>query len=248
MGMCGCLPAETHKRSSCNLFTGYSQPALYVYAVAISAAGASVCDTMGLFCTDLAMRNDEGYIMQWNRVKRMGDTYVVPPETEDVSFTSLVADDSMLYIHPPRTGRYRPLQFCPYPYFEIHQSAWQFTLVAGSLWATDTLVPIPIDATDTFVSNYRLADTMQNCYGNADDSVVVVARTTSRHGQSTARYCYDAHSGLRNFDVYTWYGTHYHFSLIDKKTGQGNVSFSESLKWLMLNRKHHQQDTGLLVY
>lgn len=77
MGMCGCLPAEAHKRMSCNIFTGYNQPALYVYAVAISAAGASVCDTLGLFCTGLGMRNDEGYIMQWNRVKSMGDTYVV---------------------------------------------------------------------------------------------------------------------------------------------------------------------------
>lgn len=73
---------------------------------------------------------------QWFRQWKTGYSYGAT--TEPAAFPGAIETDTMLWLHPPRDGRYRVLELSPFPYIKLPprpSQRWRWPLVVGDSWA-----------------------------------------------------------------------------------------------------------------
>ena len=100
-----------------------------------------------------------------------------------------IVNDSILFMHPPRSDCYKILEFCPMPYFYNNkkESTWDWNLVIGSNFAIDGVYSIQYE--DTFKIRYVIEDT-ELVYWEHDNLLCyrIAATSISRFGVSKATY------------------------------------------------------------
>ncbi|NML66634.1 hypothetical protein HHL22_15615 [Hymenobacter sp. RP-2-7] len=65
-------------------------------------------------------------------------SYSYGANAEPVAFPGVIENDSTLWLHPPRDGRYRILELSPFPYIKLparQGQRWPWHLAVGSQWA-----------------------------------------------------------------------------------------------------------------
>lgn len=226
-----CNTRQNNDASSINfLKQGYNKNTLYVYAVCIyDSTEVKTRDTLGLFCSDVKMMNGQ-YMMQWEAIQKTEKGYQLASNAPS-SLTGILVSDTELYIHPPREGIYRVLQFCPHPLLHQANQAspttkhWTQELTIGNLWSTEPIFIIDSGTTETFTSKYSVVDT------NISDRFSVNALTISKYGITTAKYQYADDSGIVYFKMYPSADMRYEFTLIDIVAGIEGMRFNENFTW-----------------
>lgn len=109
---------------------GYGKSGLFIYRVTHLLPGGSILnvDTLALFCSGVAMKDVAGQnASQWKTLtKDTNGKYTLASSYAGNSVSGIIANDTMLFIHPPRYGQYRVLEFCPFPLYYPHRKD-QFT-------------------------------------------------------------------------------------------------------------------------
>lgn len=215
----------------------YNKPGLFLYnLVQKNAVGRIVsCDTIGLFCSSLRMPYMDSqcrmtwYLLEEDEIQRY--------KLKDVnnSYTGIGQDDSSLFIHPPRDGRFQVLQFCPYPYFYSNKSSWHWDFKIGSHWGIDSLYPIK--EADTFRIDYQLAGekSLINTVSGPIQCCYVAAKSTSRFGVARSNFYLDNDKGIVSFEMIPVDGTKYEFSLIQYVNSLDTIHFSKDVIRLYRN-------------
>lgn len=103
----------------------------------LAATQPFLVDTISLTAYGARQRFDptaqgDDSIRQWNTEYGYG--------SKAVSYGSVgaIENDTMLWIHPPRNGRYRILELNPFPYIKLparQGQRWPWALVVGDSWA-----------------------------------------------------------------------------------------------------------------
>jgi len=233
---------------------GYYQPNLFVFDVETKNAANKPIrhDTLGLFCSDIRfITPDSQYMMLWNTLSsdKVGKYHVVNSELIN-SLTGLGYDDTFLFIHPPRHGFYRILQFCPYPNFFGRSelgSNWDWTLNIGQQWAIDTLFPVVFE--DTFETKYKLDSiiTRRTVFGDLE-CYKIIATETSKYGISTGCFYLNNQYGLVNFEFRALDKYVIKFSLIAVLQGMEGIGINKDFIWYVKRGKEsrNKMDSGSL--
>ena len=233
-----CEPrSKKDERTLSFLKQGYNKNTLYVYTVSIyDSTTLTARDTLGLFCSDVKMHNGQ-YMMQWNSIKKTGHGYQLADKAHS-SFTGIEVSDTQLYIHPPREGAYRILQFCPHPLLCLPgftPKQWTHELTIGSLWRTEPRFDIDSGTSDTFTSKYFIVDS------NTSERFVVTALTLSKFGITAARYDYSNDSGLVYFEMIPDSDVRYEFTLIDIARGIEGLRFNKNLTYYIERKRQARE-------
>ena len=152
--LCSCK-SEPVNNSPTYAHFGYNKLGMFVYSCKIydSTNRCMSTDTLGLFCNRHFLPDtDSQTFMQWKSIGLANGQYIVKGFANSYPSTGLELNDTSLFIHPPRFGIYRVLEFCPYPLLNARQSSWKWELDIGKYWAIDTLYPV--EQSVTFYNTY----------------------------------------------------------------------------------------------
>ncbi|MBC7553998.1 MAG: hypothetical protein H7257_08465 [Taibaiella sp.] len=213
---------------------GYSKPNLFVYEVKqTDAAGVlSRIDTLGLFCSDNIMPDvDSQTSCQWALITHKAGGYELCTESPGGDHTGIKTRNLKLFIHPPRHGTFRLLEFCPMPeFYKVPaDSTWFWDLGIGSGWATPPCYPIA--DLDTFHILYKLQDTVAIAtMGGPSQCHHFTAVSKSVYGVATGSY-YVNNTGLVAFTLQPACKGSFAFRLIDKVAGIEGMAFNREFTW-----------------
>ena len=128
------------------------------------------------------------------------------------------------FIHPPRYGRYRLLQFCPFPLYYSGRDEWTWDMTIGKGWAIDSVYAI--DSTEIFHITYH-SDSMvriSTAYGNLPCHKIT-ALSTSGFGNTSAAFYFNENLGLMYWHTMTVDGQGFEFKLLEKTGKVDSGSF-----------------------
>ncbi len=227
----------------------WNGPGLHIYRVSCtdSAGKLKFRDTLGFFTTDIPFVIHSGetgmFISQWQPLTRTHNGWELAAEYTE-SYEGYSADDGELFLHPPRTGRYRVLQFCPYPLFRNEQ-AWTWELAIGGLWATPPWYPVK--GVDTFYTTYSSQPTPATAMVAVRNSVEVKATTRSVYGKTTAKYYLSYHKGIIAMELHHLNGDIYRLDLIDSRYGADALHHNQQLLHMQQQYNSHKQQKALQI-
>ena len=236
---CGRTDKNTHKSTEDTIVfsgMGYDKLNLYIYKVDEIENGIVLrTDTLGLFCSGIVMKNqDSQSYIEWQFLTRRDNKYAILDFNN--TSTGLKVNDTELYIHPPRFGIYRILQFCPHPeFYNTNLSVpWHWDLPIGSSWSIANLYPIK--DVDTFRNIYQYVDTatINTQFGNLF-CFHYKASGTSIYGTSYGTYYLNNTFGLVDFRYQTTNNLFFNFKLISKTDNCDSIKINTSLTWFL----HH---------
>ncbi len=216
---------------------GYDKPGLFLYRVTECDAKGKLLhiDTLGLYCS--ASMNGQNH-MQWQVMRRKDGELVPNEKSYDGSYTINDIIDSVLFIHPPRSDRYRILQFCPYPYFVngTPKGVWTWDFAVGSLWATPPTYPVK--RVDTFHIRYAYNPAKSGCAvaGNIM-RYNIEAVSESKYGKATSVFTINM-NGLVDWIAMPANGHTFHFDLI--KHMRGAAAIAGNTQFARLNAEREQ--------
>ena len=153
----------------------------------------------------------EDSIRQWNT------EYGYGPKAVLYGATGVIENDTMLWMHPPRAGKYRMLELSPFPYIKLPARAgqrWPWRLAVGSQWSSPKWAVwqgnITIDYTYQTVSQQLLATPLGplTCW-------LVRARTSCPVGASTLDSYYHPQLGFVRLAYRTIDGRRLTLNLVD---------------------------------
>lgn len=243
-----CAPVETSVPQLAFDHMGYDKPTLFVFKVVRSDAGHIVtgCDTIGLFCTDIEMKNGTGQKWsQWQQLTMDSGKYQLIADRADDAWQGISTSDSELFMHPAR-GNYRVLQFCPYLCFKKCTqpgNKWQWDFQVGGVWAVDSLYPIK-DTPINIHTEYAFKDTVtvNSCFGNLlCDHIEAISSFV--YGQSYGTFYLNDQYGLVYFKSKTTTGATYEFTLLNKIQGLDSLKFNPY--YAFMYKKHNERNSFL---
>lgn len=209
---------------------GYGSDNLFIYEVSQIDANHKVkIDTLGLFCSNVLMpESDSEKLMEWQFLTcaKSGD-YTINTDRYNNLSTGILNNDSILFIHPPRFGPFRILQFCPYPYIEKNETSWTWNFPIGAVWSIDSLYN-PSDV-DTFHIVYTMMNkTLVNSpYGNLS-CYKINAVSKSKYGQAHSEFYYNNQYGFINLNMTSTNKISFRFKLLEKRKGLESMKFYSS--------------------
>jgi hypothetical protein len=230
---------------------GYGKPKIFVYDVTISDSNniPIAHDTLALISTDIISDIlDSQTKSQWLLLNRdsingkfsIGDYYDI---------TGVISDDSTLLIHPPRMGKYRILEFCPMPYFQLtsHHNTWDWDLFIGSGYA---LPEYPVLDLDTFSINYSLSDTLYlNTLMGRVLCYQIKAVSRSKFGISTSTFNLNNQFGLVSFTSSSVSKVTYKFNLFHSASYIDSSIYDDRMaKYFEYFTKHNYPKTDHSIY
>ena len=227
----GDAPQETDVNKA-----NYDLPGVFIYSVTerLPANTTTRTDTLGLFTSGIPFK-DVQQLMQWQYLNHDSSTshrYKIDEARIKHIYTGIGINDSLLFIHPPRSGKFKILQFCPYPYVENGKGvgdSWDFILEVDSYWRIDSI--IPIEGVDTFTHRYTIQkDTVIDFADSQLHCLVIDATNSSVYGTSTARYIFNNDRGLVSYHIRTHNGQEFDFVQIDRLAGIDSIAFNVSTR------------------
>jgi hypothetical protein len=182
--------------------------------------------------------------MQWQPVTRRNGNYVLIDSLYQSYVTGTDYNDSMFYIHPPREGKYKILQFAPHPYILFEEPTnrkWDWKLLIGKLWSLDSMYKIDSVVTSNIVYEAK-SDTAISYSGDLINCRVIEASADSKDRLSYARFIYNYSFGLISISVRFENGMAYDMSLIDQCKGLDCIGDNKELMYS--HNYRHKQRSG----
>ncbi|MBX2906987.1 MAG: hypothetical protein KF744_13165 [Taibaiella sp.] len=218
---------------------GYGEPGLFLYRVTeCDAKGKLIhADTLGLYCS--AALNEQSR-MQWQVMRTQYGQLVPDEKSYDGSYTINDITDSLLFIHPPRSDRYRILQFCPYPNFVngTPHGVWTWEFAIGPIWATPPTYPIK--NVDTFHVRYAYNPAKSGCAAGGNIMRYSIAAVSeSKYGKATSEFTINA-NGLIHWKAIPANGHIFQFYLI--KHLRGTAAIASNRQFARLNAEREQRN------
>ena len=229
--LCSCKSTPVNNSPSYAHF-GYNKIGLFVYSCNIydSTNRCLSTDTLALFCTGRIMEDmDSHTFMQWKTIGLANGQYIVKGYSNGYDFTGLMLDDTLLYIHPPRYGKYKVLEFCPFPLIQSRQSIWKWDLDIGEQWAIDSIYPIKYGA--TFYNIYTKRGEVEIETNNGKLRCLhVAASSTSIFGQAFSNFYINDQLGLVRFDMQPINKMKHEFTFMNKITSYDSFKFDPEFR------------------
>lgn len=168
----------------------------------------------------------------------------------DNSYTINDITDSMLFIHPPRDGKYRILQFCPYPYFinGTPDGVWNWDFEIGPYWATPPTYPIL--GVDTFRISYTYCPGQSICTTGNAMTYTIFATSESKYGKATSLFTINS-NGLIHWTAVPGNGHTFRFDLLERVPGAKAIANNPQFAHLNAAREEKirsTKPTGILHY
>lgn len=194
-------------------------------------------DTIGLFTSNFILKDyDNQLATQWHFITvDSNGRYEI--KSSNNSHAGMIANDTILYLHPPRFSYMSILQFCPHPLFKTGKS-WTWQLNIGKNWAIDSVFPIA--TVDTFNFEYINRGTVkkETSFGSLP-CWHVVANGFSRYGRTHGNYYLNATYGIISFQLQTK-GEAFSFNLLNRYRGTSDRVHGKNIVRLM---EYHRQIT-----
>jgi hypothetical protein len=182
-------------------------------------------------------------VMQWQYVKRHDGVYALVDSMYVPYITGAFYNDSMFYIHPPREGKFKILEFSPHPFLRqnvkckmqnVRGKSWEWVLPIGSAYSVDSAYQV--SNVDTFYSRYVASgDTSLSYRGKSVMCSVVKADCTSKGRSSSAIYIYNPEVGILHMRIKMGNTVAYEMSLIVDCRGSSCIADNAYLNRIHLS-------------
>jgi hypothetical protein len=208
----------------------------YIYSLSTDSASHTLAiDTLGLYilAEPVKATGAQGQ-MQWQHVASHNGKYTTVDSLYQHCLTGVFYDDTSFYIHPPREGKFRILQFSPHPFICFRKSpgdTWQWDLPICSDWSVEG--SYQVSGVDTSYCNYtNLADTPLHYNGRWLICNRLKATCESKGRISEATYIYNRGIGILHISISMSASLRYRFSLIEHCAGLECISDNKELTHL----------------
>ncbi|SFT43417.1 hypothetical protein SAMN05216474_0544 [Lishizhenia tianjinensis] len=137
-------------------------------------------------------------LFQRTNTKQTEVCYSYEPNPKIIAFTGIVENKENIWIHPPRSGFFKSLETCPFPYIKLNKPKgykWTDSMSIGNHWSNEKWGKWD----GRLLLNYRYEITGKeklNCKLGEIDCFVINAVATSNSGKSKLKAYYSNKYGF----------------------------------------------------
>ncbi|UZR97441.1 hypothetical protein [Chondrinema litorale] len=147
-------------------------------------------------------------------------TWIIYEYDKVKSFPGVEENDSSLWIHPPRYGRYKKLEFFPFPmvkYPLVKGNNWVWDLNVGNHWSIPGFIEWE-KGNELFSSHYAVENEANYSTSMGDlDCYEIVSKTSSKFKQTSLTALFNKYYGFVKLDYKTIDNERLTFELIEEK-------------------------------